>query len=117
MAIHNGEKQCRNHCPVCGGQDIEWSRIEDVEDPYQSGECKECGCEFDEVYKYCVTTFLKDKITPAEQLAEMAKVVIVDVELLYKNIPLLEEEDQTSPTRSNLEILRMAIKKYEEEQK
>jgi hypothetical protein len=115
MSIHNGEKQCRNHCPICGGQDIEWSRIEDAEAPYQSGECKECGCEFDELYKYCTTTFLKNKITPAEQLAKAAKEIVDDFDEYGKVLQADIRSEYTPET--SIEILRMAIKKYEEEQK
>ena len=51
-------KSCFNHCPKCGaGEDcIDWGDKDWFDNhAYQRAECKKCGCEFKEYYKYTDT--------------------------------------------------------------
>jgi len=55
---HPKPKQCFNHCPKCDATDpdIEWGDEEWLDQQaYQSAECKKCGCNFKEYYKYSDT--------------------------------------------------------------
>lgn len=40
-------------CPVCGSEEIEFGDIDGKKDTlYQRCVCKDCGAEFDEVFKF-----------------------------------------------------------------
>jgi len=52
-------KKCNNHCPQCGSYiDDEHVVVGDStfdEFPHQEFTCLDCGCVFEEIYKYSTT--------------------------------------------------------------
>ena len=46
-------KKCENQCPKCDSWLIAWGPKDRFgeEAEYQSGVCRDCGCEFHEVYR------------------------------------------------------------------
>jgi hypothetical protein len=49
-------KKCVNHCPQCGAriddEHVVVGRSEFDEFPHQEFTCLDCGCVFEEIYKY-----------------------------------------------------------------
>ena len=56
---YNTEKKCKDKCPKCGSEEIEWEKIESDEYPYIEGFCLDCNCCFQEVYVYSITCYRK----------------------------------------------------------
>ena len=45
-------KKCENQCPKCGSLRVAWGgKVFGCYAEYQPGVCKDCGCDFQEIYK------------------------------------------------------------------
>jgi len=122
MTVHNDNKVCEHNCPMCGanGDDIDWGSFQGTCPPYQNASCSRCGCEFCEVYSYAVTTFNKETITPIERLLQVAKNIVSNSDIYRTCLAQGDISKFTSKTvleEEEIEILRRAIKRCEEENK
>lgn len=66
-------KKCFNKCPNCGSDDIEGGFLEFCSDePYQPCTCRDCGCHFNECYRYEKTEWKANQVS-----ASLANAIIL----------------------------------------
>ncbi len=60
-------KKCEGHCPNCDSDNIDWN-LESYGPPLYFGVCKDCGCNFQEMYLYSKSYF--DEITSKNTMSD-----------------------------------------------